>query len=355
MHRLLPVMLLLIFAARYADAHDFCVDTAAGIQSALTAAQTNGEDDFIYIKSGNYALTAGLTFVSSEAHSLEIFGGHDDLSMCPPEVPSNLAGIGTTLDGQHLVRPLYLANVHGSITVTSLTIVGGLPAASNSGGGLVAVSTDGNIDVEDSTFFGNRATGAGAQGGAAILQTGGELSFVQNLVFLNRATHVGGVVLQLTAVGGFITAQNNTVANNTTDTLADPGGMAIMGGGTYAAQIVDNIVWNNLAAGGSDFGVASANVRIHNDIGVVTAGSIAPSPPSAGNLSVDPDFAPCSGVLCFNFELNSSSPLVNAGITPGGFVPNSDIVGKPRILGPKIDIGAFENDDLIFADGFGSP
>jgi len=336
-----------------ASAHDYCVSTAVGIQNALTAAQTNGEDDTVYIKSGSYPLTAGLTFVSSEAHAIDIRGANDDISVCPPAQAANLAGSGTTLDGQLLVRPLYIANPNGNASVIGVSFIDGRPPSGFSGGGLIVTSSSGNVNVQNCTFSGNRVSGSGASGGAVVAQSGAELSFAQNLLYLNRGTEIGGALLQRTAAGGIVIAQNNTIVGNITDAISAPGGLAIAGSGTFVTQVIDNIIWNNAAAGGSDFGIDSANLRYSNDIGIVTAGSPAPSPPSAGDVSVDPDFAPCSGVLCFNFELKRSSPLVDTGTSPG-FTPPTDLAGKPRVIGSTIDIGAFEN-DTIFDNGFEVP
>jgi len=58
------------------SAHEFCVDTTAAIQGALTVAATNGEDDEIIIKTGEYQINtdlgAALTFSSTEGHDLSI-------------------------------------------------------------------------------------------------------------------------------------------------------------------------------------------------------------------------------------------------------------------------------------------
>ena len=59
-------------------AHDFCVNSAAAIQGALAVAETNNEDETIYIQTGEYlintALGAALKFQSTEAHDLWISG-----------------------------------------------------------------------------------------------------------------------------------------------------------------------------------------------------------------------------------------------------------------------------------------
>ena len=331
----------------HASGATFCAHTAAEIQADLTAAQADGENDIVKIVNGNYVLASGLTFVSTEAKYLEIAGGFNNAS-CTGS--ADLAGSGTSLDGNHLVRPLYVANPNGSVRVSGLTFVAGRPASGNSGGGLLIAGSD-YAYVEFNRFYDDRTTGSFAQGGAALVvaASGGEID--NNLAVGNRGTLVGGMVLS----GGGFDVYNNTIVSNTTDTLTTPGGMFITG--TDKSNLFNNIVWNNAAAGGSDFGTNAANDRYTNDIGSVTPGSIAPGV-LTGELSVDPGFASC-GFVCLDFPLAPSSPLVNTGTdsyTPGGppILNETDLVGQPRYIGRHIDIGAYESDRL-FANGFEGP
>jgi hypothetical protein len=347
--RILIAVCLLAFVSPATANVYFCTHNAAEIQAALTTSQTDGDDDFIFVVSGNYPLATGLTFVSSEAHAIVIVGGFDD-SLCT-NTSFNLAGSGTTLDGQHAVRPLYIANPNGLVIVEALTIAAGQGQSSSAGGGLIIAGATG-IVITFNRFYANRVSGGMALGGALVANVNNLLgsNVSNNLLFGNRATEVGGAVLNLN--GGQANVYNNTIVANITDTLADPGGLLLEGSAHY--NLTNNIVWNNAAAAGSDFGTTSVNTRKTNDIGSVTSGSTAGT--VTGELSVDPAFAPCSGFLCFSFELDGSSPLVNTGTdATGGPPPYQDLAGKPRILGPHVDIGAFEYNDAIFANGFEVP
>ena len=72
------------------------------------------------------------------------------------------------------------------------------------------------------------------------------------------------------------------------------------------------------------------------------------------NVSVDPLFDfPVQG-----FRPSADSPLIDLGVMP---TQNStwqllthDIQGLPRVIGERVDIGAYENQDHIFMDGFES-
>ena len=56
-----------------------------------------------------------------------------------------------------------------------------------------------------------------------------------------------------------------------------------------------------------------------------------------------------------NFELADGSPAIDAGQNnpPGGLGP-TDLNGVARIIGPNVDIGAYERSDVIFVDSFES-
>jgi len=346
MRRLPSIATFAVFATGFTapvGAHDFCVDTSAAIQGALTAAQANGEDDNIFIQAGHYLLktdlTVGLTFSSTEAHSIALFGGYDDVSSCPPIfTPSILAGAGTTLDGELAVRPLLIQNANGDVSINELAFASG--TVTGNGGGLNIGAA--SLSIALSRFYANHAAGPNGEGGGVFaVALSGPLYFTNNLVFDNHGTKAGGA--ELYQGGGNASVTFNTIVQNFTDTLSEPGGLRLYGAATFAVS--NNIIWNNHDIGGSDFGVFSANTRSTNDIGVITPGST-----SAGftsDLSVDPDFLPCGGP-CLTFQLKFTSPLVDVGTgSPHGF----DLAGNYRWMGSKPDIGAFEN-AVIFADGF---
>ncbi len=44
------------------------------------------------------------------------------------------------------------------------------------------------------------------------------------------------------------------------------------------------------------------------------------------------------------YHLTAGSPCINAGNnTPTGGLPNTDIDGQPRVIGGRVDIGAYES------------
>jgi len=65
-----------------------------------------------------------------------------------------------------------------------------------------------------------------------------------------------------------------------------------------------------------------------------------------GNIDEDPLFA---GTGDHPFMLQDLSPCVNAGIpdTAGLNLPEFDLAGNPRVYGGRIDMGAYENQNVV--------
>lgn len=317
-----------------AQAALFCANSQAAIQTALNSAGANGQDDEIDIVAGTYALTGGLAFSSGQSNNITIFGGFN--AGC-----SQFTGADTIMDGQGASKPLEIANFNGSIHVEGLTFVNGL-STNNRGGGLCVVSTSGDIRVDLNRFLGNRAND---YAGALFAVTGsGSLRIRNNLVVANSGAVIGGMELGQTS--GEASVEGNTIVGNSSDTALVAVGLHAEGSAHYTLS--NNIIWNN--GSGGDFGSSSAHSRIANDIGVIQSGTFADL--VQNEQSADPQFAPCAGFVCFSFELDRASPLVDAGIdAPVGGMTTNDLAGKSRKIGPHVDIGAYEN-DLIFANGF---
>lgn len=322
-------------------AANFCVNTVAEIQAAISEAAANNADDEIRIAGAVYELTTGLHFQSEQANAITFRGGYD--ANC-----TVVTGAPTTIDGQQQVRGLFILNNNGNVAVEGLTFVAGL-STNNRGGGLRVISQTGDIRIDRNLFFANRADDFA--GALAAGTTSGSLRVRNNLAFANSSANVGA--MELVQNDGEAYVVGNTIVANSNEGDFLPGGLYIGGGANFTLS--NNIVWNNIPEDAGPFDVdfmstAASHTRFANDIGVVANGTIADL--IVDEQSIDPEFASCDGFLCFNFELERSSPLVDAGNdAPAGGMTSLDLAGKQRTIGPQVDIGAYEN-DVLLADGF---
>lgn len=328
--------LLSMYCAQANAAVSFCVNSVASLQNALTVSQSDGDDDYISVVAGTYALNTGLTFVSNEDYNLILVGGFDPTC--------NDYHVGETLlDGQHAVRPLYIALGSGNLLIQRMSFIAGFTA--NAGGGLVAASHSGNVNLSYNQFVGNHSTSTA--GALYAKSDSGAVFLFGNLAYANHGNEVGGFIVDQDVGEGYLI--NNTLVANISDTLADPAGLAAIGNAHF--RISNNIFWNNPPAGGSDFGTQSAHSRRSNDIGVVAGGATPDL--LLGEQSVAPQFVDC-GFFCFSFDLARASPLVDAGSDVALVEAGSnffDLAFRPRTMGPHVDIGAYENEG-VFQDGF---
>ncbi len=346
---IVPIMAWLIAMVPLgAHAAFFCVNSAASLQAALTTAESNGQNDQIEIVAGTYTVVSGgFQYHSSEANSIAISGGFT--AAC-----SQLTTAHTTLNGNGLYRVMDITTISSStlasVNIQRITFING-NATTNGGGGLEILAQNGDVSIEGNRFLLNHADGS--EGALSASTTAGTLTVRNNLFFLNDALQSGAVGLG-TSKGLNIYVIGNTVVRNTA-TRMEPsnlvGGLFVYGASSAHLWLSNNILWNNNTGGAVDLYANTPNgfTALNNDIG--TRISTALDPQSQNNLSVDPQFVPC-GIQCSVLNLLRTSALVDAGFdaAPGG-LGSVDIEDKPRMIGPHVDIGAFEN-DVLFANGF---
>ena len=330
------IAMLLSCGGITAHAATSCVTNPSQLASALTAAQSNGQDDVIYLVVGNYLLTSELQYNAAvdETYKLSIIGG------IAPGCASGYASSGSSvLDGQDMVRQLYIS-AKGEVDIGRITFVQGNPALYFGGALNLSTGPDADIYVFANQFVSNN-TAAGYAGGAVYLSTSGlgDIFLWSNLMLANSGSGAGAAYIN----GNHNTyVTGNTILANQLINHSGLGGLDLVGTGHY--WISNNILWNNE---GNDVYDQNGHVDYaNNDIGLKDGFT----PLSESNdLSVDPDFN--SGFL--SVSLAPASPLVNAGLdTPAGGVGGCcDPLGGPRRIGRHVDIGAFES-DVLFRNGF---
>ena len=358
----------------------FHVTNATEFQAALDAAETNGEDDTIYLASGTYAGNFSYLPPNTEYKALTIQG--------EPGPPA----AWVVLDGQNSGRVLTLLVGMNDCTdgpvpevrISGMTFQNGNTTGWTGGmwGAGIAAGLDCyNISITNCIITDNTARGLGGgvymgsyyYGGARVL------TLDNNLIGWNTLTddmnHFSkGAGAYMAAYQSDVIIRNNIIARNSAQEGAtDPqgGGLWVAntntgniyligntiynnqyinggnkGGGVYfygggSAYVYNNIIYGNSATEGADiyFEDVTSRVGYNNNY----SSMYGTWTDSGGNLDTDPLFLSDTNN---DFRLQPTSPMVNAGATavptPPGF-PSTDFEGNPRVMGPAPDIGAYES------------
>ena len=335
------VTMLVIATHVPAQAHYFCVITAADLQNALNDASDGGmfndEDNMLELGPGNFntANNSGQRFYyySSAQHYLDIEGGWADSCTNFVNDPTQ-----SVLDGHNDSPVLDLRSTQGSITVRNLTIQNGRWQGDVLAAGLTinpVPSDPGFVGVSNTIIRNNQSlsTPGGMIGGV------GGIFFFNNLVIGNITGADAGAAEIFAAGSTYVT--NNTIVANTTTTATGAGGLLVAG--TAAAYLSNNIVWGNSNVDIELSGDAVA--LLDNDYGSL-GGNGSPTPGSAGNISLDPRFRGAG-----DYHLAGTSPLLAVGTAnPPGGPSLDDLEGNSRPQSGLVDLGAYE--ETVFTSGF---
>ena len=223
-----------------------------------------------------------------------------------------IEGSGTNCyDTAQAVRCVFMANgVLQGFTLQYGATGNGIP-----GGGVCMFNAAAGSAVSDCVIRGNKAS----SGGGSCYGT------------LNNCTLSGNTATSSGGGSYYGTLNNCTLSGNT----------AASGSGSYYGTLNNSIVWANTTPDG----------RVNNyESSTFYSSCSEPLPFSGvGNITADPLFA---GVQ--NFRLRFGSPCIDAG--DNVFVTlSSDLLGAPRILNDKVDMGAFEGGVQVAATPVLSP
>ncbi len=296
-----------------------------------------------------------------------------------------------------LPNPIFVVGSHsGSVTFRNLEITGG---QGQNGGG---ITSTGRIIVSGCLITGNTASG---DGGGIF---GDELTVIDSVVSGNTANRGGGIAFhgkysrsidrstisnnQAHSGGGiFVNAgvlpvRNSTISGNA---VQNTGGINAFGGGIYvgshaALDMRNSTVTNNRSSKAGDGGgiflrIGSSpqyqyTTMVSTIIGGNYAGKYEENMASNANWTIDGNHdlirRSASGITVPADTLNCAPQLRALG-NNGGPTPTHALVGtscaidrgtangetidqrgRARVVGLRADIGAFEYDEHIFADGF---
>lgn len=193
-----------------------------------------------------------------------------------------------------------------------------------------------SLVIANCRVVGNTGTATfGTMGGMSI--TGDTVALTDNLIAGNTGTQVGGLRLTMATA----TLRNNTiVANQATD-----------GGAIYVTSPGSLVLVNNIVALNSSgvFGTAGVTIDYRNNCfygnGSYDINGLPAPLPEGGNLQADPKFA---GAAIGDFHIQPDSPCREAGTDYGIMPGETDVDGRPRVIGASADIGAFESDGTVW-------
>lgn len=340
-----------------------CVTNSTELQAALDAAETNGANDTIRIAIGKYDAPAGgfvydaVAAANGDDLTVSITGGWIfSGNPCGQQLAQDPSL--TILDGNYNNRVLKIRVwPNSAVHVELLTLIHGSAGVHGRGGGLELTSYSSyssRMTVERNAFVDNTADFGGGLSAFNSAVDSGRLYVVNNLFVQNHAhSDIGAAALGLN--DGHIHVTNNTAVANTSASPLPNGGIDIDSTGEFF--VANNNLHGNEGSD-LDLGAAPVVTLTHNNIGVRTG-----FPPNVeyGNISVEPEY---EGGMS-SYTPIYYSPLVNSGTEPAPFcIPPScwflgatDAAGNPRVVGPRVDIGAYESQEaeLIFVNGFDPP
>jgi len=353
--QLFSAALLAMGASLAAHAATFCATTSAELQADLATAAGNNQDNTIDVLESTYDVPAGgFVYDSNSNHSLDLEGGWYGSSPghC---LFQEFTGNETVLDGQNTdpVMNIQTEGTTGNITVRYFIFQNGLgdPAALV----LFAAQSTGAIRVENSLFRGNHIkTDNHDDPIVGVISDFGVIYFLDNAIVdnvgfpsnVNFPLHFALYLYSGDIADTFaVYMNNNTIAGNTATDASPLMGFFPNGG---AFTVSNNIVWDGSISDIYNNSFNAPNmVFANNDVDSFFATPAT----SIDDINKDPKFIDAAHG---NFRLMGNSPAGDAGEnSPPGTTRNVDLDGNPRVVFGTVDMGAYEVQQEIFADGFG--
>ena len=257
------VVVLCFFTFCSAEAAIFGVANVTELQSALTTAQSNAQDDTINLAPGTYSFSSRLDYFpgESESFSLTIQGAGAGTTILDGGNSTSILRIenGAVLDGtntnvairgvtfqngnENLMEggALYIGNPYAQTTIEDSVFQNNTAVL-----GAGALYLDGgSANIARNTFTGNSSTGPDSIGGALYTTIlGGPLTLNGNMFSSNVAGGEGGGAYVSTEFGGSLTLSGNTFTGNS----GSSAGGAFLSSQTGPAIISGNIFKDNIAS-----------------------------------------------------------------------------------------------------------
>ncbi len=281
------ILLLLVFGlVPYAEAADFYVSTPDEFQNALTEAQSNGEDDTIYVAPGTYNITETLTYTTADGdgkltiraqdpNNKPILDGGGNVQIMNIQNDGDYddqgdIGADITIDGlvfKNGKNGVYIDAGEANITVSNSTFSGN---SADYGGGAYVESSSGSVTVSNSTFSENSAAVYG--GGAYVESSSGSVT-VSNSTFSGNSAAVYGGGAYVESSSGSVTVSNSTFSGNSAE---------YYGGGAYVWSSSGSVTVSNSTFSGNSAADCGGGAYVWSSSGSVTVSNSTFSGNSAG-------------------------------------------------------------------------
>lgn len=322
--RTLRMLALLLLAGANAQAAEVCVDTSLELRAALDRFIEDGEDMVINIAQGEYSI---LHLIAGPGADLTLRGGFTDGTCTARSFDPSLTILRLALAEILDVEAKNLAI--GSITFEEIENHALLHAV----GGAVS---NGVLELTRTRFVDPSAAG---------VKLWADEAYVTQAVISRQGSINNGCALEFIGSNDssdVVSIQHTTVADNPNQGVCINRSFLTPQDDGYRVRIDNNIFHGNsmslIIDDTSDYVVRNNVIDgFLADFGAADPGA------SGNNIPNDPLFVnPGAG----DFRLGNSSPAINTGgTTTFGGLPQFDVVGNPRFVGPRPDMGAYESAD----------
>jgi len=342
----------------------FCARSVDQLNLAIDLAEANNENNVIRIARGVIAPAAPsdghlFFYVSSKDRSLEISGGWD-----PVDCSSQVLDPGSTrieANGSFGLFQALIGSAGGNarLRMHNLTLSGGSSDSTVARGLGLNVSgfqyVHGKVEIDRVVFADHHCSAAQSRGCALNLSFGIKEVVLRNSLFHhNSAGGAAAIRVWVTEeIQPVLRLHNNTIVDNYAHAPDQAAASAVeFLGGNDTILMYNNILFGNPTLNAPtplpDLARDPAGPILgkHNTI---AASTVTWTPDTSGNRAIPPVFAGRAD----DYRLRGDSPLRDAGFNAGW--PTHGLLelgGGPRVLGPTIDLGAFES-DVLFNAGFG--
>lgn len=349
--------------ASRAEAATYCAASVAELQNALSAAAATIDYDEVRLVRGTYSNPNPFVYNSANAGWIFLGGGWN-----PGCTARSLDASTTVLDGGGTHQVLQLAyTVQGPaasaprLSVYNLTVRNGAGQGFVRGGG-IAMASFAEAPAQAELFLDNvivRDSSGYFAGGVDLYARRGLLRVSNSLFADNSAPTSALAHLALTvngteaANGQAIIVVNSTFVNGTCAASGGRGcGIGFILDTGLRADILNSAFANNAVSdinSEKPIGTTGGSVFVDSSLVNATSGNLAPvfTRPVAGS----PGFVDAAAG---DFRPRDDSPLLNRGLGVPNFYgyESYDLDGNQRVRNGVLDVGAYENQAFVFANGF---